>query len=414
MGGSGVQRPLKFAKYLREHGWNPIILCPEPGTYQFFDDSLDDELSKLKLEIHRVKGLTPFHVLGNKKKSTGLITGVLANTLRRISRWVYFPDNKKGWIKPALEKGTEIINNNSIDLIFSTAPPFSNHILAEKLSDTSGIPYVVDYRDLFNGNHFDKNETAGRVSKKRKTEEQWLSKSSGVVILDSFAKKEVERVANSVEINTRVISHGFDPEDFESVAESTLDYKKNKLNVLYSGLFYEANQPDTFLKALSISITKNPEIRNNIHLHFQGGLDHRIKKVIKHYKLENLVSDYGYVSHKESVANISKADVLWMLSNFSEDLKQIKSGKLFEYIGTKKPILGLVHEGESSKLLKEYEAGFVASPNNAKEISEVICIVYQRWKDTELPKPNDKFVSKFDRKKLTGDLAHLFNSIVEL
>tara|TARA_R110002126_G_scaffold19675_4_gene73855 strand:- start:7422 stop:8663 length:1242 start_codon:yes stop_codon:yes gene_type:complete len=413
MGGSGVQRPLKFAKYLREFGWNPIILCPEPGAYQFFDDSLDNELSNLKLEIHRVKASTPFHVLGNKKKSTGLITGVIANILRRASKWIYFPDNKKGWIEPAFKEGKKIINNNSIDLIFSTAPPFSNHLIAEKLSNESGIPFVVDYRDLFNGNHFDKSETAGRISKKAKIEEQWLSKSSGVVTLDSFAQKEVERVANSVELNTKVIPHGFDSEDLNTANNSTLEYKKDKLNWLYSGLFYESNQPDTFLKALSISIEENPEIEKNVHLHFQGGLDHRIKKLIKHYRLEDIVSDYGYVSHKESVANIKKTDILWMVSNFSENLKQIKSGKLFEYIGTKKPILGLVHEGESSRLLKEYGAGFVASPNNEKEISEVICIVYQQWESSELPKPHGEFVSKFDRNKLTNDLADLFNNIVK-
>lgn len=412
MGGSGVQRPLKFAKYLREFGWNPIILCPEPGAYQFFDDSLSDELSNLDVEVHRVNAKTPFHFFGKKKKSTGLITGFWANILRRLSKKIYFPDNKKGWINPACDEGLKIINNNSIDLIYSTAPPFSNHIIAEKLSDTTGIPFVVDYRDLFTGNHFDKSDSDFRVAKKSKIESQWLNKSAGAITLDEAAQQELEKIANGSSLRSKVIPHGFDPADFKTPSNSTLQYKPGKLNWLYSGLFYEANQPDSFLKGISILMEEYSEIRNDIHLHFQGGLDSRIRRLINELKLENLVTDYGYVSHKESVANILKADILWMISNFSENLKQIKSGKLFEYIGTNKPILGLVHQGEASKLLGNYKAGFIASPNNEIEISKEIYAVYQLWKSSKMPKPTADFVDKFDRKKLTGDLASFFNSVI--
>ena len=413
MGGSGVQRPLKFAKYLREFGWNPIILCPEPGAYQFFDNSLEKELNEIDLDIYRVEGKTPFHILGKQKRSTGLITGSLAKLLRSFSKKIYFPDNKKGWIEPAVKKGKEIIDNTSIDLIFSTAPPFSNHVIANKLSSYSDIPFVVDYRELFSGNHFDAKESTSRITKKLKLESNWLIRSSGVITLDEFAQTQISKIVEEKAINAKVIPHGFDSEDFNNISNPSLEYQEGKFNWLYSGLFYETNQPDIFFKALLIAFKNEPELKEDIHLHFQGGLDSRIESLIRKYDLENKISDYGYVSHQVSVANIMKADILWMISNFSENLKQIKTGKLFEYIGTEKPILGLVYKGQADELLKKYKAGFMASPNNEEEISVVICTLYQLWKKSKLPKASIEFVQQFDRKKLTSELALFFDSILE-
>lgn len=125
-------------------------------------------------------------------------------------------------------------------------------------------------------------------------------------------------------------------------------------------MFYEQNQPDTFLEGILVLIKKRPEIGDKIKLHFQGGLDERIKKKITKLDLDHLVEDYGYVSHQQAVANLKKADILWMISNFDKELKQIKSGKLFEYLGSAKPILGLVHPSVAEDLLHKYEAGFTA------------------------------------------------------
>ena len=411
MGGSGVQRPLKFAKYLKEFGWNPIILCPEPGAYQFFDDSLEKELDSLNLEIHRITAKTPFHSLGGGKKKTGLITGFTARVLRKISKSIYFPDNKKGWIKPAVNKGIEVIESGNIDLIFSSAPPFSNHLIAKELSEKSNIPFITDYRDLFSENHFESRESEKRKRKKLLYEAEWLNRSSGVTVLDEFAGNIIKKI--SPETSIQVIPHGYDPQDFDEKKASNLDYKEGKLNWLYSGLFYESNQPDIFLNAIERMVKKDPEFMDNIHVHFQGGLDSRIKRLIKQFGLDKIVSDYGYLPHDITTSNLMKADILWMISNFSENLKQIKTGKLFEYIGTKKPILGLVHEGESSKLLDEYKNGYHIAPKNVDVISSKIEEVYNLWRMNNFPEAANDFTEKFNRKKLTGELATFFDLVVK-
>lgn len=411
MGGSGVQRPLKFIKYLRDYGWNPIVICPEPGAYQFFDSSLEAELKMIDPEIIRIKANTPFHKFGGTQRKTGLISGKVAKILRSISTKIYFPDNKKGWIKPAVEMGLNIIKEKDIKLIFSTAPPFSNHIIAQKLADKTGIPYIVDYRDLFVGNHFNANANAKYQSKKNDVERKWLMKSSGVTVLDKFAKKHLNKVYKSLELNYKIIPHGYDHQDFINPQKSIIDYKEKKLNFMYSGLFYEENQPDIFLKGLKKAFLKIPDLRNCMHLHFQGGIDKRIQKLIKELGIEANVTTYGYVNHDLSISNLLKADVLWMISNFAENLKQIKSGKLFEYIGTKKPILGLLHDGAATELLNKYGAGFTASPTDENAVSKQIEVIFQLWKSGNLPSGNQDIIKEFDRNKITSELALFFDEI---
>lgn len=412
MGGSGVQRPLKFAKYLREFGWNPIILCPEPGLYHTFDESLKNELDSLNLEIHRVGNGDIFQKAASNKKTEVKIDDKTAKRFRWFSRLLYYPDNKKGWIKPALQKALEIISEIKIDLIFATAPPFSNHIIGQQLKEETGIPLIVDYRDSWTRNHFQEDMWSWQKQILRNQERGVVASADKIICLDDFIKTEFKKDYPEITDRVEVLSHGFDPEDFEKENLSTsFEYKEGKLNLLYSGLFYEQNQPDTFLSALNELFYENPSMDGRIHLHFQGGIDDRIKKLIIDYGFENHISDYGYVSHSIAVKNLLQADALWMISNFDPSLKQIKSGKLFEYIGSQKPILGLVHESEASKLLKNYGAGFWAPPTSLTEIKERLSEIFKLWEKKELPNSNTDFVNQFDRKKLTEKLAQIFNVI---
>lgn len=411
MGGSGVQRPLKFVKYLKEYGWNPIVLTPEPGMYQIFDDTLLKEVEETEVEVHRVQGNTPFHLMGSSANNTGLVTGKKATILRAISRLMFFPDNKKGWIKTGYKKGLELLKSKEIDLIFSTTPPFSNNILAHKLSEETGIPFVIDYRDLFEENQFENQSSKRLLAKKRKLELSWLKAAKGISVLDEYSAETLQHKVDQ-ELPLKVIPHGYDPADFDKESKGTFEYKDGKLNILYSGLFYSKNQPDTFLKAVKLLFDRSEEARSLIHLHFQGGLDARIKDFIEQLELSDFVSDYGYVNHDVAVSNLKSADLLWMLENFSESLKQVKSGKLFEYIGSQKPILGLVHNGESQKIIEDYKAGFVVSPDNEETIANVIGTILDKWKAGMLKNVDEEIVQKYNRKHITGKLADLFETVV--
>lgn len=413
MGGSGVQRPLKFAKYLREFGWNPIILCPEPGLYHTFDDSLQAELDSLKLDVYRVKNGDVFQKAASSTNGREVkIADKTAKRLRQLSRLFYYPDNKKGWIKPAIAQGLRIIKENKIDVIFSTAPPFSNHIVGKQLKEQTGIPLVIDYRDSWTRNHFQEDMWSWQKQIIRNQERSVVASADKILCLDDFIKNEFHEDYPEIKDRITVLTHGFDPDDFnEGEEKSNLNYKDGKLNFLYSGLFYEQNQPDTFLQGIASLLSEKPRLQNKIHLHYQGGLDERIRSQINRLGLDEIITDYGYLPHSRAVLNLQRADVLWMISNFHPHLKQIKSGKLFEYFGTNKPIFGLVHESEASKLLEQYGAGFWANPASVSEIKLQLYKLIELWETNKLSVPNNKFIDQFDRKRLTQNLAKIFNVI---
>ena len=414
MGGSGVQRPLKFIKYLREYGWNPIIVCPEPGMYPYFDESLEKELQAINPEVHRVKPDTIFHkgtAGGSAKKRK--YPEALVKIARRILRLFMFPDNKKGWINPAVQKASEIIEDKNIEAIFSTAPPFSNHIVGKKLKDLFGIPLVLDYRDAWLNNHFMDDMFGWQKKIMRNMEQSCLERADRVLGLDDFMIENMKEAYGKAVPESTVIPHGFDPQDFENSNEPSLNYKDGKLNFLYSGLFYESNQPDIFLKAIKKAFERNLLNTEEIHLHFQGGLDERINKLIDRLGLMSNVSDYGYLHHDIAVSNLLKADVLWMISDFNSKHKQVKSGKLFEYIGTGKPILGILRNGQAKSLLKKYGAGYTCDPDDVDGLVLVLKNMYEKWKTSNdgFSEADKSYITHYDRRLITGKLAKIFDEI---
>lgn len=408
-----MQRPLKFIKYLRDFGWNPIVLCPEPGIYPHFDESLQKELEVISPEIIRVSPKTFFHFGGGSSspQKEKKVPDALAKIIRRVLRLFMYPDNKRGWIDPAVEEGRELIREKDIEVIFSTAPPFSNHIIGKRLSRETGKPLVLDYRDAWLKNHFMDDMFGWQKQKMLRMEAGCIEAADVVTVLDDFVLNEMRNVYGALIDEINVIPHGFDADDFEKNDKPTLKYKEGKLNFLYSGLFYESNQPDIFFRALLKAEELGLFHRNDVHLHFQGGLDGRIKKLITQLNLNSVVSDYGYQEHQTAVSNLLQADVLWMISNFDKAHKQVKSGKLFEYFGTGKPVLGLVNEGEEAELLREYGAGFVGTVTSEEKISAQLGKIFNQWEDGVEMKGEPDFIKRFNRRDITGKLAQIFDKI---
>lgn len=411
MGGSGVQRPLKFVKYLRNFGWNPIVVYPEPGMYKVFDESLAQELKEIAPELHRVPGKTPFHLFGGEKKTADLIPSFFSDFIRKGLRFVMFPDNKRGWINPAVSKAKEIIENQEIDLIFSTAPPFSNHMIGAKLKELYGLPLVLDYRDSWTQNQFFTDLYGWQKEKMYRLEKECVSKADAIIGLDEITLQAIKDAHPNINPRFEIVEHGFDPADFETETQPSLKYKENRFNLLYSGTFVEHNQPDTFLKGVARGIEQGIFTRHDIQLHFQGGLNKEIRNLISELALEENVSEYPYMDHKKAVENLKKADALWVLENYDPNLHQIKNGKLFEYFGSKKPILGVLNPGVSEQLIKDYKAGYVADVQNPHDISETLGTMISDWKKGSFAKPDIEFIERHNREKLTKKLADIFNEI---
>lgn len=405
MGGSGVQRPLKFAKYLREFGWNPIILCPEPGAYHTFDESLQKELDSLGLEVHRVSGNTPFHKTGKRRQVN--LPGWLENKLRKVSTFFWLPDNKKAWINPAYKKALEIIERENVEAIFSTANPYSNLILAKRLKEKTKVPVLMDLRDEWLESHLLKYPTRWHRKKMAQIEKDTLSSADILTVINEGYRKSFQK--RFKELDIIVLNQGFDPEDFIDIKNEARESKKIKF--LYSGLFYGDRNPYLFLKAVRSIMDEFPELKESIELQFQGGLSKETKNRIRRFNLEKSVVDHGYVTHKKAIHNLMKADILWLMIGHMNNSELVTVGKMFEYFGTKKPILALVPNGSSRVLLDSYKAAYYAHPFKEEEIIETLKELIKDFQNSKLPKADREFINKFNRRIVTAELANLLDEL---
>ena len=203
-----------------------------------------------------------------------------------------------------------------------------------------------------------------------------------------------------------ILPHGFDPQDFERIP--AVPKPKNKLVLMYSGIFMAYNTPKYFLKAFKQISVERPDIAAEIELHFVGYLGKENKKLIRKLNLREFVKDYGYVDHDDSISKIKSADVLWLMVNRLKNIDAILPGKVYEYVGAQKPIIACVPEGAAKMAIEEYGAGFICEPDNIADIKKTILTVYELYKKNELPKPDETVLQKYRRDYLTEMLSKQF------
>ena len=398
MGLSGVQRTLKFVKYLPEYDWNPIVLTTGATNYYAFDNTLLEEIDNTI--IYRTNK-DPFNVKNKQDNSTIKFPSVFKQKLGRfLLQSMFIPDSRRKWKKYALKLGEKIIAEHpDIKLIYATAPPFTDFLVAKELSQKYNIPFVIDYRDLWADNPqmffptpFHKRK---HISLERNV---LLNASKAFVITRQMKEKIISRYRFVKHQDISIISHGFDSDDFADIAPLP---QSNKLVFTHSGIFPDDRTPKYFLNAISKFLKSNPNAKDKIELRFIGLLTKQHIKFIYKYRLENISVITGYLSHKEAVRQIMSSDILWlMMTNNIET-----PGKFFEYIGSKKPLLFMSPDGALKQIAEEHNASFITAPKNVNKITEKIQTIYSLWEKNKLPVPSNEFVNQFDRKYLTALLA---------
>lgn len=393
MGLSGVQRTFKFTKYLPEYNWMPIILSTEPNNYYAYDDGmlseLNDDVKIFRTESKEItKKVNPFPNL------------LIQNIGRYFLSFFYLPDTKIKWKKKALELAENIIKENKIDVIFATAPPYTDFLIAYELSKKFDIPFVVDYRDLWLDNPYHFFPTPYHRNKNEQLEHEILAHAERIIVTTRFAKETMlKRYKFLNHLDISIIPHGYDYQDFENVELN--DIKKDKLIITHSGLFQDDRTPKYFLKALVEAFKQKPELKDLIEIRFVGLMRPSHSKLITKLKLDNNCKLIGYVTHNESIRLLLESDVLWLMMK-----DNVRSpGKLYEYIGAGKPIFINSPSGSMRQLALESGASFITDPDDIKQITKELIHIVELWKNKSLPKPREEFVNQFSRKQLTSSLA---------
>jgi glycosyltransferase involved in cell wall biosynthesis len=407
MGLSGVQRTLKFVKYLPQFGWQPTVLTVTPTGYFAQDYTLLEEIRALHIDIERVGSLDP-NRLFRKKGVVKMPSERWRKILTYLSDMFFIPDNKIGWKRKALKAAEKLFAEKQFEIIFATAPPFTDFLIGEELSKKFKKPLVVDYRDPWHEYPFKYYPTPLHKWRNYVLEKRVVHAASRILTTNRRVKELILKRYKSLEYNDVIIlPQGYDPQDF--VNGSLQPPKTTKMRITHAGVFYGDRTPEYFLQALKKIFNEQKELKGHIEACFIGNLHDEHLKLIATMQLEEHVVTTGYLDHAHCVQYLMASDVLWlMLNNDSQS-----PGKLYEYLGARKPVIACVNDGFLSQTIEEAEAGVILRPDDVDGIAKNILRYYELFKTKQLPAPNEEVVLKYDRVELTNELSKIFGFLVE-
>jgi glycosyltransferase involved in cell wall biosynthesis len=411
MGMGGVQRTAKFVKYMPLYGWKPFVLTVAPKQYLAKDECLLMDVDNGHTRIFRT-GIIISKNGNGKTKVVEFKTDNRRKFLSNFSQVFLIPDSKVLWKHKALELAGKIIKENNIDLIYATAPPYTDFLIAKSLKEIFGLPVVLDYRDSWIDCPNNFYPTPLHKNIHSKMESGVLHAADKIVTINTRIKELIiEKYPFITESDVMVIPQGYDKEDFKMKYGKIPE--KNKMRFTYTGSFLNYYTPKYFLEGLSILFKSRPELKNKIEACFIGSYPNEYKKYIEEYDLKNVVNLTGYVDHSECIKYELNSDVLWMMINKTSRSDLHSTGKLYEYFGAKKPILACVPDGVAKKSLENYNAAKICPPDDSNAIAKAIEEFYELYSAGKMPVPNKEIVDKYDRKILTGELTKVFDHVLK-
>jgi len=417
MGLSGVQRTLKFVKYLPLYNWQPTVLTVIPGSYFARDESLLKEIEPIQIRVVRTGSLDPTRFFRRGNSSEARVLKMPREWIRKIlnvgSQFFFIPDNKIGWKRKACRAAVELLQKERFDLIFATAPPYTDFLIGHYLKKSFRIPLVLDYRDAWIDNPYHFYLTPIHRWIHHSLENRVLRASDKVITINRRIKEVLLKRYPFLQYqDVEIIPQGYDPADFDHAGIVPLP-PGQKMRLTYSGTFIDRRTPKYFLEALARIFNEQPGLRNKIEACFVGHFREENLKLVRRLGLQDAVRVTGYVDHNECVRYLLASDVLWLIIGKGNGEDMMSTGKLFEYLGARKPILGCVPDGVAKTTIEDSGAGIVVEPDDVNGIAAAIKTLYRKYEAGTLVGPAADYVEKFNRKRLTADLARTFELLVE-
>jgi hypothetical protein len=410
-GGSGVQRWLKFSKYLRDFNIEPIIYTVDNPSYPIKDTSLESEIP-LDLEVLKQPIFEPNYFLSifgnNKKKESAGFLNPNPTLLGRFFQYVranyFIPDARKFWIKPSVKFLSNYLKNNEIDVVITTGPPHSMHIIGLVLRDKFKIKWISDFRDPWTEiDYFQQLPLTKKANKKHhQLEQEVLEKSDMVIVVGETMKKKFLKHNHNIE----VLTNGFD--SYENSLTIELD---SNFSITHVGSMNTDRNPTILWEVLYEISSENIDFKNNLRIKFIGKIDDTVIQDIQVFNPKNIVR-IPYLDHKEVRKYQASSQVLLLSINHVPSAKGIITGKIFEYLQAKRPILCIGPEdGDAAAILKKTNAGNIVGFNNKIELKAAVLKLYKDFKEEKLFVKSIN-VEQFHRKNITRQLAQVIKKVV--
>lgn len=418
-GGAGVQRWLKFAKYLRSTGWEPVIYTPENPEFPDADPSLFKDIPDgiEVLKTHIWEPYTAYKRFSGQKKDEKIQSGFLAvkkknPLIESISVWIrgnlFIPDARKFWIRPSVRFLLKYLSSNPVDAMVSTGPPHSMHLIALGIKNRMNIPWLADFRDPWTGIDFyhQLRLTANSDRKHHRLEKTVLATADKVTIVSWNWALDFN---NLYPRNYEVVTNGFDPDDF-NIAKQTVS---GPFELTHIGSLNRDRNPEMLWEVLSTICSENDAFRNDLELRFIGKCDISLFQSLEKYGLLSKTKKIEYLPHEEVLRESAGSQVLLLLLNNTPNVLGIVPGKIFEYLATRRPIfcMGPV-DGDSARILRQAKAGFTCNFDDKASIRNAIHVLYKKYKEGSLSQ-NEGEIEAFSRKNLTEKISALLNEIAD-
>ncbi|WP_186756892.1 glycosyltransferase family 4 protein [Echinicola salinicaeni] len=411
--GSGVQRWLKFAKFLPEYGWEPVIFTPENPDFELKDETMLKEISPnwevIKFPIWEPYGV--FRFLKKRKNGRAADPSKLMekrnkNWFDQTSMWLranaMIPDPRVFWVKPSVNYLLDILEKNNIQAIITTGPPHSMHLIGRDLKRKSGLPWIADFRDPWSTWEFLDTLPMMKTIRRRheRLERSVFREADNVVTISPTFQEEIAKIANR-EID--LITNGFDTADLPD-SFNKQKRRETVFEIVYTGIIDSIRNPIPFLKAFKGAFEGKKQA---VKLTFVGRVSDKVTQFIKKDSwLNERVEFPGYLPHEKVFDFYEKADMLLLILTNTKNAKGNIPGKLFEYIATGRCIVALGDPaGDASQIIQEAGAGKVFSHESVRSIQRFL----EDHVESDVGKAKERDISRFERKTLTKKLAKLLD-----
>ncbi|WP_262922160.1 glycosyltransferase family 4 protein [Aquimarina acroporae] len=413
-GGPGVQRWLKFVKYFKDFGIDPVVYVPENPTYPIEDATLASDIPEdVVILKHRIFEPYKFAQLFSKKESKTISKGIIAkqekqSLIQKLMLYIrgnfFIPDARKYWVKPSITYLKKYLSSNEIDVVITTGPPHSVHLIGLGLKQQLNITWIGDFRDPWTtiGYHDKLKLTQKSMLKHKRLEKEVLQSADQIVVTSFQTKKEFNDIT---ETPISVITNGYDE---EQVVDESLD---TDFTISHIGSLLSGRNPKLFWKALYDLTLENEEFAKCFKLQLIGAVSDDVLETIKEVGLSDFVQLYGYVSHEEAIKLQRKSQILLLIEIDVPETRCIIPGKLFEYMTSKRPLLAIGPKGaDIAKLIEETDAGYFYEYHEYDAIKTQLVSFFEQYQNGQLIS-KVRGIEKYSRRELTKNMAELIKAL---
>ncbi|MFH6604081.1 glycosyltransferase [Maribacter algicola] len=407
-GGPGVQRWLKFVKYLHDFDVDPVLYVPENPHYPIQDSSFLNEVPE-GLKIYRYPIKEPYGLPGllfpkkTNRISSGIIQTKNQTILEKSMLWIrgnfFIPDARKSWVRPSVNFLSDILDKENINTIITTGPPHSVHLIGNRLKQRHDLTWLADFRDPWTsiGYHQKLRLTKASQRKHEELERMVLQNADKIIVTSPTTKKEFEQLTDKP---IAVITNGYDS-DYEGGANVDSQFTISHIGSLLTG-----RNPKNLWKAISDIARENEVFRTDLRLEFIGVVAQDVLDTMYRFELGPYVKIKGYVSHAEALRRQQRAQLLLLLEIDSRETQGIIPGKLFEYMAARRPILAVgPKKWDAGAIIEETDTGKVFDYASGDELKEVILSWFKAFKEGTLHVVS-KDIEKYSRRALTKQLVN--------